>query len=342
MRYLKTKWWAAFLWAAAGGLFIAVGCVTAKDKTPSPPAPAATGSTLTPGANDARIAYITADLMENYQYSRQALDGDMSRKFYDGYIDSLDPRHENFLQSDLDEFAHYRTNMDAYIIGSHEQSDLTPAYVIFERWELRLAQHTAYVDELLKEDRFNFDTDERVLVERRHAPWPADMDAAKKLWRQWLLYDFLQERLGREISSTNSTVILPLSKNADAEIADKLEHHYNWTLQTITNWTSDNVLQLYLNALTHAYDPHSDYLNEQHAADFSINMSLQLGGIGAQLGEDDGYCTINGLLPGGPAIKSGRAEQPTASQHRGHGFDQGRLDDSRTQGHPGAADAHAG
>src|SRR5580698_2789911 len=118
MRYLKTKWWAAFLWAAAGGLFIAVGCVTAKDKTPSPPAPAATGSTLTPGANDARIAYITADLMENYQYSRQALDGDMSRKFYDGYIDSLDPRHENFLQSDLDEFAHYRTNMDAYIIGS--------------------------------------------------------------------------------------------------------------------------------------------------------------------------------------------------------------------------------
>ena len=63
-------------------------------------------------------------------------------------------------------------------------------------------------------------------------------------------------------------------------------------------------MQTYLNALTHAYDPHSDYLNVSHAQDFSIDMSLALFGIGAELRSEDGYCTIVSLVPGGPAAKS--------------------------------------
>ena len=39
---------------------------------------------------------------------------------------------------------------------------------------------------------------------------------------------------------------------------------------------------------------------------FSIEMSLSLFGIGAQLTEDYGYCTIESLIPGGPADKSGQ------------------------------------
>jgi carboxyl-terminal processing protease len=301
MHYLKIKFCAAAMAAVVLGLFIADGC--ASPETSSPPQ-AQPVSSLAPGPNDARIAYVTAQLMGNIQYSQQPLDMEMSEKFFDGYLDSLDPRHENFLQSDLDEFAHYRTNLDTYTIGGRGRSDLTPAYEIFQRLEERLAQHTAYADELLKEDRLKLNTDERIQLDRRHAPWPEDLTAAQQLWRQQLLYEFLQEKLSREISPTNSKVILPLSKTADSEITDKLVHHYNWVLQEFTNWNSDNILQAYLNALTHAYDPHSDYLNQQHATDFSINMSLSLFGIGAQLVDDDGYCTISSLLPGGPAAKS--------------------------------------
>src|SRR5208282_4696488 len=120
-------------------------------------------------------------------------------------------------------------------------------------------------------------------------------------WRQRLRYEYLQEKLSREISPTNGTVILNLPKSATDEITDALVKHYRLTLQMVTNWDSDNVLQTYLNALAHAYDPHSDYLNNEHAQDFSINMSLSLFGIGAKLSEDDGYCTIDVLVRGGPA-----------------------------------------
>jgi carboxyl-terminal processing protease len=228
----------------------------------------------------------------------------MSEKFFDGYLETLDPRRENFLQSDIDEFAHYRTNLDTLTLGGRGRADLTPAYEIFERFLMRFTQHTDYVNKLLAQDRFRFDTDERIVFDRHHAPYPKNLAEAEELWSQRLRYDFLQEKLDREFSPTNSGTILPLSKSAAAEIAAELTRHYNWTLHYFNNWDSDNVLQAYLNALTHAYDPHTDYLNQEHEQSFSIEMSLSLFGIGAQLFEDDGYCTIESLIPGGPADKS--------------------------------------
>src|SRR5208283_2732990 len=157
---------------------------------------------------------------------------------------------------------------------------------------------------LLQQDKFKFNTDEYILLDRRHSAYPQDLDEARQLWRQRLRYEYLREKLSREISPTNDTVILNLPKSATDEITSTLANHYRWRLQMVTNWDSDNVLQAYLNALMHAYDPHSDYLNNEHAQDFSIGMSLSLFGIGAQLTEDDGYCTISSLVRGGPADKS--------------------------------------
>ncbi|HTY86985.1 MAG TPA: carboxy terminal-processing peptidase, partial [Candidatus Acidoferrum sp.] len=255
---------------------------------------------LKPGPNDARIAYVTARLLENFHYSQQPFDTEISEKFFDAYLDSLDPRHENFLQSDLDEFAPYRTNLAVLTLGTN----LAPAYVIYQRYLERIRQHADYVNELLSEDKFKFNTDEQVVLDRRHAPWPRDLDEARQLWSLRLRYEYLQEKLSREISPTNSAVIIPLSKTNAIDIRDSLARHYRWNLHQATNWNSTDVLQAYLNALAHAYDPHSDYFNPEHAQDFSISMSLSLFGIGAQLTEDDGYCTISSLVPGGPAEKS--------------------------------------
>ena len=71
-----------------------------------------TGTGLTPGPNDPHITYIVARLLEEFHYLQRPLDHQMSEKIFDGYIDSLDPRHEYFLQSDLAEFGLFRTNLD--------------------------------------------------------------------------------------------------------------------------------------------------------------------------------------------------------------------------------------
>jgi carboxyl-terminal processing protease len=69
--------------------------------------------------------------------------------------------------------------------------------------------------------------------------------------------------------------------------------------------TSEQVLDVYLNALAHVYDPHSDYFGPAQRDDFSIAMNLSLFGVGATLRAEDGYAKIYELVPGGPAARSG-------------------------------------
>lgn len=285
-------------------LAIWAGCRTSS--TPVPPVADLPATSLKPGPNDPRIAHVAARLLEEYHYSQRPLDTQLSGEFFDNYVDSLDPRHENFLQSDLAEFALYRTNLDKLTVGGTKaQADLTPAFAIYDRYAERFQQHYVYVNELLDQGKFKFNTDEKITLDRRKAPFPKDLDEAKTLWRQRLHYEFLQEKLSRESAETNGTFIVKkLPPDAAKDIAATIARHYRWNLRMTTNWDSDNVLQAYLNALAHAYDPHSDYFSAPKAADFSIGMNLSLFGIGAQLYEDDGYCTIRSLVPGGPASKS--------------------------------------
>ena len=304
MRFnLKSNKFAIAAVAVWLGLLVAVGCVSAKKLPPTASAPLGTNILFTPGPNDVRITYYATVLMKDLNYAQLRLDTNMSRKIFDGYLNSLDPRHENFLQTDVAEFSHYRTNLDKLLVSGQPEA-LTPAYEIFERFLERLKQHDAYVYELLKEDRFKFNTDDRLLSDRRHSAYPANLDEAQNLWRDELRFQYLQEKLDREISPTNENKIVSLPKTTGTNICDQLARRYQRIMHTVTNWGSDNVLQAYLNAVTHAFDPHSDYFNMSHAQDFSIQMSLALFGIGAQLTEDDGYCTIRDLIPGGPAAKS--------------------------------------
>ncbi len=289
-------------------LVVIVGCVTAKtdaaDPVTTPLADATNSPVLGPGPYDGRIAYVVARLLESFHYLQRPLDKDLSVKFYDGYIDTLDPRHDTFLQSDMDEFDHFRTNLDILTVGDDRTADLSPAFDIFARFVERTKQHTQYVDQLLDEDHFKFNDDDRIQLDRRHAPFPKDLAEAEELWKQRLRYDYLQEKLSKEIPATNDTISITLPSSESAKIATTLRQHYDWSLRMITNWDSTKVLEFYLNGLAHAYDPHTDYFAPERAQDFSIGMSLSLFGIGAQLGEDDGYCTIRELIPGGPADKS--------------------------------------
>lgn len=311
MLHLKRLW--PLPCGVLAGLAVWAGCQTGHmEPPPPPPAVVLATNTLQPGPDDPRIAFVAARLLENYHYLEHPLDTEMSEKFFDGYINSLDPHHEYFLQSDLAEFAPYRTNLDTLTVNTNLAADLSPAFLIYQRFQERFQQRIEYANELLEQDKFKFNSDEK-FVDRRYSPFPKDLDEppfpknldeAKELWRQRVRFDYLLDKLSREISESNGVFSVKLPPGANTNIIAELERHNRWSLHLMTNQDSGNVLQVYLNALAHAYDPHSDYYSAPHAQDFSISMNLALFGIGAQLMEDDGYCTIHMLVPGGPAAKS--------------------------------------
>ena len=161
-----------------------------------PDAPPAESADInrSPGPHDGIIVETTADMLHDWHYRHLAFDTNLSARLFTNYLDTLDPLHLHFLQSDLDEFEKYRTTLGDLT----RQGDTTPAYAIFNRYMERLEQRTAYMAELLKAGPLVFTNHEEMPVSRKTAPYPKNMDEARELWRQRLREDYLQEKLAGE------------------------------------------------------------------------------------------------------------------------------------------------
>jgi carboxyl-terminal processing protease len=242
--------------------------------------------TLASDTDEARIAAVTARLLEDSSYSGHQATEAVSGRFLDRYLEMLDPNRIYFLQSDIEEFAPYRANLEALAV---KKGDTNPAHQIFNRFLERLEQRVAYNEGLLAKGTFDFTGVDTYRWDRHDAPRPRDLAEARQLWRQNLRYDYLQEKLN--------------DRKPD-DIVKTLSHRYERILHTTQHWKDDEILELYLTALAHAYDPHSDYMGRRQSEDFSIAMNLSLVGVGATLQADDGYCKIRDLVPGGPAARS--------------------------------------
>jgi carboxyl-terminal processing protease len=260
---------------------------------------------LRPGPEDGRVAYVAARLLEKLHYSHHRFDDTISSEFLDRYLEALDSRHMHFTQADLNQFGIYRTNLDNLTITRDGFANVRPAFAIFSRFVERLKQRVAYADELLARDKFEFNGDDKIVIDRHDAPYPEDLDAARKLWLQQLRYEYLQEKLGLEDpgKAKSEPAKEPAGKTVDQQVVDTLTRRYHRILRMYTDWNDEDVLGVYLTALAHVYDPHSDYFNHAQMTEFSMSMNLELFGIGAELTSEDGYCKIRRLLPG-PAARS--------------------------------------
>jgi len=241
---------------------------------------------LVEGPSDANIVRLVAQILQRQHYSQMKLSDEVSSKFFDRYLDSLDNLHLFFIQSDLDEFEKYRYQLDTL---TADKGDTTPGRIIFNRFRQRLAQQYDYVLELLKNEKFDFTGTDRFVLDRKKLSRPRDLAEARQLWRDRLRYEYLQEKLNKE---------------KPEEIVKKLTKRYTQVTRMLNEYDNDDMLQIYLTALAHIFDPHSDYMIKSELENFSIGMKLSLYGIGAKLQSEDGMCKIVELTPASPAEKS--------------------------------------
>jgi carboxyl-terminal processing protease len=264
---------------------IVLGLVTAL-AGPSPASQAA-HKAIDTRDTEANVTRLATDILGHAQFAHRPLDAELAGRFLDRYLDALDGTRTMFLQSDVDEFAPYRTTLAQATLAT---GDTGAARAIFSRYLQRLEQQVAYVDALLRTDEFDFSGHDVYSFDRERAQRPADLATAQRLWRQQLRSEYLQEKLADK----------PL-----VQIVSTLTRRHAQQLRTMKGLRADEVLEIYLDTLAHVYDPHSDYLGHEEMANLSIAMNLSLFGIGASLDAEDGYCKIRDLMPGGPALRSG-------------------------------------
>jgi carboxyl-terminal processing protease len=238
-------------------------------------------------ATDANVTRLTTSLLGHSQFSHHPLDAELAGRLLDRYLAALDGTRSLFLQSDVDEFAKYRATLAQATLTT---GDTSAARAIFARYLQRLEQEVAFFGQTLKTDKFDFTGHDVYSFDREHADRPTDLAAAHELWREQLRAEYLEEKL---------------SDKPAPQIATLLQRRHEQQLRTMKGLRDDEVLETYLDALAHVYDPHSDYLGHEEMQDLSIAMNLSLFGIGAALESEDGYTKIRELIPGGPAARSG-------------------------------------
>ena len=221
-------------------------------------------------------------------YRRFALNDQASDRVFDRYLSDLDPSRSYFLASDIQAFEIYRYRLDDALVSG----DLGPAFEIFNRYQQRVAERYAFLVQRLEHgvQDMDFDVEESLEIDRKHAPWPAGVAELDDLWRRRLKNDVLN---------------LKLASKPEDEIPELLIKRYTNQLKRISQMKSEDAFAAYINAFARIYDPHTRYLPPRDTENFNIRMSLSLEGIGALLQTDGEHTKVVRLVAGGPAEKSG-------------------------------------
>jgi carboxyl-terminal processing protease len=167
-----------------------------------------TGGTVDP--TDANIAASAADVLQTWQYEQHPFDKEISSKFLDRYLDTLDYSHMYFLKSDLDEFEMYRTNLNTLTLTNH---DIRPCWVIFARFMERASDRVSFATNLLATEKFTFTGNDRFIANRHELPYPKDLAQAHEFWRQELRCEYLDQLL----SSPDIQFSGPVSRDAQGK-----------------------------------------------------------------------------------------------------------------------------
>lgn len=90
-----------------------------------------------------------------------------------------------------------------------------------------------------------------------------------------------------------------------AEAKKQQIHRYELQTRRVIERDPEELVTSFAQAFALALDPHTNYLSAENMEDLQIQMQLSLEGIGAVLSSDNGFTTIEELIPGGGAERSG-------------------------------------
>lgn len=228
------------------------------------------------------------DRLATRHYRGQVIDDQLSKRYLEHYIDQLDSTKSYFLKSDIDEFNQWQTRLDDLA----KRGDVSPGFIMFnrlrERATARLRSNIALLEN--PQHKFDYSRDESIILDGDIRDWLVTAEQADDFWRKRL---------------KDSMIRLLLNDKDEDAARELLIKRYSNQITQYQQRDSQDVFQLYVNALASLYDPHTSYFSPRTTENFQINMSLSLTGIGAELNIEDEYTRVVRIIPGGPADLQG-------------------------------------
>ncbi len=262
-------------------------------------------------------AKLVTRLMQSYHLSKHPLDDQISQRAFDLFAKSLDPMKVYFMQSDIDEFSISRTELDDQL----KRGEFSTAFAMFRRFLQRIDQRTAQAVELIEQDH-DFTIKEEMITDPDLLTYAKSEEESHEMWRKRIKYSLLvlendddDEEEKDEESKDDATDSDDANDEADSGEAkayekkdpkELLRKRYESFARRMHQTNAEELIEIYVSAITNAYDPHTTYMSSKSYEDFKIMLGLELEGIGATLSiTDDGYTVIKSIVPGGACDTQG-------------------------------------
>ncbi len=304
------KWWrlavpALALVMAAGGWLAAGLLGTLVGTTPVH---------AEPGGNrqiDRKITITVTQLLRDGHLSRRPLDDAVSRRWLTNFLETLDPSKAYFTAQDVERFRRRENDLDNFA----NRGDISFAHEVFQVYLQRVDERVKLAQQLL-EATHDFTVDESIVTDPDLLDYTRTDQEARERWRKRIKHDLLvlkadstkaeDNKAEDNKAEDNKAEDNKTEDNKAEEALKRLKRRYRSFAKRMHQTSDDELLEMYLSAMSTSFDPHTTYMSPETLENFRIAFRLQLDGIGASLKYEDGYTIVAEIVPGGAADRDGR------------------------------------
>ncbi|HSD14403.1 MAG TPA: carboxy terminal-processing peptidase, partial [Flavobacterium sp.] len=258
---------------------------------------------------DRLLLELLSFVLEKGHYDPIAMDDTFSKSVYKEYIDAIDPSRRFFVQSDIDEFKKYETQIDDMI----KSKDLKFFELTYGRLMERMKESEKIYKEVLDKP-FDFNKEDNINTDYEKLPFSKNKADLKDRWEKQLKLSVLSSITDKQKLEEDKKKKDP--KYTEKTLAKLEEESRETTLKSLNEYFEfvgeldrNDWFSVYLNAIVERFDPHTFYFAPEEKDKFDISMSGTLEGIGARLVKKNDITEISELIPGGPAWRGKELEQ---------------------------------
>ena len=242
------------------------------------------------------------EILNGYHFSPKQVDNTFSETAFNEFFKNLDAGKRFFTQEDIQALSVHRTELD----DQFKNGDISFFDQAIARFDAGILKAESYYKEAV-DQAFNFDKSGSIILDEDKTQYAKNDKELKEVWNKSMRYEFLN-RYYDDIKNLEKEKKTRPKDSIELDIRKEVKENFEAWFRRLKDLKRDERFEIYLNTLTHLYDPHTDYLSPRDKEDFNITMSGKLEGIGARLQTDREYTKVANIVPGGPAWKQKELE----------------------------------
>ena len=240
--------------------------------------------------------------LNRLHFQPKSIDDAFSGQLYGEYLKDVDGGKRFYNQADVDQLKKFEFQLDDEAnAGSFEFFNLATA-----RMDAALLKTQGWYREILA-NPLDFSKSETLEADGKKQE-PAKDDVELRLrWEKWMKYEVLSRVTEEQEKQTKPDFKGEQKTFAALEIEQRkkvLDTYDKW-FKRMQKMDRTRRMEMYFNAITNVFDPHTGYFSPKEKENFDIQMSGKLEGIGARLQSDGEKTLVTEIVPGGPAWKQG-------------------------------------